>query len=336
MRLWESYKLRLRRRRLILRALRKSRELKCVQNNTKAIGKSDIILVSTMRNEAIRIPFFLQYYRDMGVNHFLFIDNGSADGVRALLADQSDVSIWHTRGSYRVARFGVAWMTALQRRYCHGHWTLVVDPDEFLVYPFCDTRPLRALTEWLDGNETRSFSAMLLDMYPKGKLTRHSYQSGQNPMEIAKWFDAGNYTISRNQKLGNLWIQGGPRARKFFDGNPQKAPALNKIPLVKWHRNYVYTSSTHSLLPRGLNQVYETSGGERACGMLLHTKFLNTLTEKAAEELERREHYAGGAEYAAYAKALRDHPDLWTKSSEAYISWHQLETLGLMSKGSWA
>ena len=233
MRLWESYKLRLRRRRLILRALRKSRELKCVQNNTKAIGKSDIIWVSTMRNEAIRIPFFLQYYRDMGVNHFPFIDNDSADGVRALLADQSDVSIWHTRGSYRAARFGVDWMNALQRRYCHGHWTLVVDPDEFLVYPFCDTRPLRALTEWLDGNETRSFSAMLLDMYPKGKLTRHSYQPGQNPMEIAKWFDAGNYTISRNQKLGNLWIQGGPRARKFFDGNPQKAPALNKIPLVK-------------------------------------------------------------------------------------------------------
>ena len=336
MRLWESYKLRLRRRRLILRALRKSRELKCVQNNTRAIGKSDIILVSTMRNEAIRIPYFLQYYRDMGVNHFLFIDNGSADGVRAMLADHSDVSVWHTRGSYRAARFGVDWMNALQRRYCHGHWTLVVDPDEFLVYPFCDTRPLRALTEWLDSNETRSFSAMLLDMYPKGKLTRQSYQPGQNPIEIARWFDAGNYTISRNQKLGNLWIQGGPRARKFFEADPQKAPALNKIPLVKWHRNYVYTSSTHSLLPRGLNQVYETSGGERASGMLLHTKFLNTLTEKAAEELERREHYAGGAEYAAYAKALRDHPDLWTKNSEAYISWHQLETLGLMSKGSWA
>jgi len=91
-----------------------------------------------------------------------------------------------------------------------------------------------------------------------------------------------------------------------------------------------------SLLPRGLNLVYDEWGGEKASGCLLHAKFLNTFTQKAAEELHRGQHYAGGQEYKAYATKLKDNPDLWCKWSEKYINWRQLEILGLMSKGNWA
>jgi len=134
----------------------------------------------------------------------------------------------------------------------------------FFVYPFCDTRPIRALTDWLDGSAIRAFSAMLVDMYPKGPIDRQIYQEGQDPMEIAHWFDSGNYVMSKNPEYLNLWIQGGPRARVFFAEDPDSAPSLNKIPLVKWHRSYVYANSTHMLLPRGLNLVYDDIGGEKA------------------------------------------------------------------------
>jgi hypothetical protein len=43
-------------------------------------------------------------------------------------------------------------------------------------------------------------------------------------MEITAWFDSGNYTISKNPLYGNLWIQGGPRARVFFADDPYRAP----------------------------------------------------------------------------------------------------------------
>jgi len=328
--------MRLRRKRRILRGMRKARQLRVRQDNTANIQKGDTLLVSTVRNEAIRIPFFLQYYRNMGVNHFLFVDNDSTDGFMDHVAGMPDVSVWYTNASYKSANFGVDWMNALKRRYAHGHWTLVVDPDEFFIYPFCDSRPIKALTDWLDNSSIRSFSAMLLDMYPKGRLDEFTYTVGQNPLEITSWFDAGNYTIEKNQAYGNLWIQGGPRARAFFADRPKQAPALNKIPLVKWDRNYAYVSSTHNLLPRGLNLVYESWGGEKPSGMLLHTKFLNTFADKASEELVRNQHYANGAEYAAYAKHLNDAPNFWCKWSEKYINWRQLEILGLMSKGNWA
>lgn len=334
--LLNSYRMRLARKRLRIRALRKSFDLRCLVNRTDAIKPADLLLFSTMRNEKIRLPYFLKYYRDMGIDHFLIVDNDSDDGSVDYLIDQPDVSLWHTKGSYKRARFGVDWLNFLQRRYAHGHWCLTVDPDEFFIYPFCDTRPLRGLTDWLDASSIKSFSAMLLDMYPKGPIDAQPYRAGQDPFEIASWFDSGNYTISRNHKYWNLWIQGGPRMRVFFPDAPKRAPALNKIPLVKWDRNYVYVSSTHNLMPRGLNLVFDEWGGEKASGVLLHAKFLDTFTAKAEEELSRGQHYGASVEYKAYAQKVRNDPQLWCKWSEKYINWRQLEILGLMSKGNWA
>jgi hypothetical protein len=328
--------MRLVRKRLRIRAMRKRRELRPLADRTAAIRPDDLLLFSTLRNESLRLPYFLDYYRRLGIDHFLVVDNGSTDGSAEHLAVQPDVSVWSTTASYRQSRFGVDWLNWLQMKHGHGHWTLVVDPDEFFIYPFCDTRPLRGLTDWLDASSIRSFGAMLLDMYPKGRIDQQTYRPGQDPMEIACWFDSGNYTISRNPEFGNLWIQGGPRARVFFADDPSRAPALNKIPLVKWDKRYVYVSSTHMLLPRGLNLVYDQSGGEKTSGILLHAKFLDSFSARAEEEMRREEHFAGSREYRRYAARTEGELRFWCKWSEKYINWRQLEILGLMSKGNWA
>ena len=193
----ESYRLRWRRRNALMRGWRKRRQLNPVQDRTGQIGAKDILLFSTLRNERVRLPYFFQYYRDLGIGHFLMVDNDSTDGTREYLAAQPDVSLWHTTGSYRKSRYGVDWMNWLLNKYGHRHWTLTVDVDEFFVYPFCDTRPIHALTDWLEASMVKSFGTMMLDMYPKGPLSQHSYAEGQNPIEIANWFDSGNYSITK-------------------------------------------------------------------------------------------------------------------------------------------
>ena len=290
----------------------------------------------TLRNERVRLPFFLNYYREMGIDHFLIVDNGSDDGSREYLLQQEDVSLWQAKGSYKASRFGMDWLNWLLFRYGTGNWCLTVDPDEFLVYPHCDTRPLKALTQWMDTSRIRSFSAMLLDVYPEGRIGDQPYRAGMNPMEIACWFDPANYMIHKNGQYGNLWIQGGPRARSFFARDPKLAPALNKIPLVRWRRHYAYISSTHMALPRALNIVYDEEGGERISGVLLHAKFLSTFIEKSSEEMVRGEHYADSQEYRAYSAGMEDDMILWTEESRCYEDWRQLQELGLISQGNWA
>ncbi len=331
-----SYRLRWKRKRLVARAFLKRGQLVEVKNRIAQARPQPIMLFATMRNERVRLPYFLQYYRQLGVDHFVIVDNGSHDGTDEYLAEQPDVSLWSTTAGYKQSRFGMDWVMHLLRRHGAGNWCLTVDVDEFLTYPFCETRPLRALTDWLDASSLRAFSAMILDMYPKGSIQAQPYREGQNPFEIAEFFDGGNYTISRNWPYRNLWIQGGPRARMYFQDQPAKAPAMNKIPLVKWDPSYAYVSSTHMMLPRGLNLVYDDGGGEKPSGCLLHAKFLDTFSVKAEEELRRGQHYAESHEYRSYRAALADERDLWCDWSEKYVGWRQLEGLGLMSKGSWA
>lgn len=332
----ERLRRRIERQLLVGRALRHRRALRPVADRTDNIGERDILAFVTQRNERVRLPYFLDYYRDLGIGHFLFVDNASDDGSAEYLRAQPDVSLWSTDASYKRARFGMDWINGLLLRYGNGHWCLTVDPDEFLVYPHCDTRPLEALTSWLDAAGRVSFPAMLLDMYPRGGLDDEIYAEGENPVDIACWFDPANYTISKNSYFGNLWIQGGPRTRVFFNSNPLSGPALNKIPLVKWYWRYAYVSSTHMLLPRRLNLVYDEDGGEQISGCLLHAKFLSTFSEKSAEELDRRQHYANSQEYRAYHAGLQSQLRLWCPESRHYQDWRQLEDLGLISRGNWA
>lgn len=330
-----SYQLRTERRRRRFRAWRKSRELTVAADRTSSIKPDDILLVTVLRDELIRLPYFLDYYRKQGVGHFLVVDNGSTDGTSEYLAEQDDVSVWTTDASYKRAKFGVDWVNWLLNRHVHNHWSLCVDVDEFFVYPHCDTRNLHALTDWLDASSIKSFGTMLLDMYSRRPIEKTPYKQGADPFNQLQYFDSGNYTIRRNRKYGNLWIQGGPRQRIFFADEPERAPALNKIPLVRWKSGYVYVSSTHSLLPRGLNQTYDEWGGEKATGCLLHAKFVDSLKEKALEELERKQHFASSREYRAYSRKIGTGTRMWNEASVKYEGWKQLEELGLMSSGSW-
>jgi len=333
--LWQSYRLRLRRRALLLRAVRRRRQLLCRADRTAAIRPGDVLCFLCLRNEASRLPFLLAHNRRLGVTHFLVVDNASSDATGTLLADQPDVSLWHTAASYKAARFGMDWLTWLMMRHGHGHWCLTLDADEVLIYPYWQTRPLSALTDWLDRQGHASFGALTVDMYPAGSVSKSGHAPGDDPISHLPWFDGGNYQVQVQPRMRNLWIQGGARARAFFASQPRRGPTLNKTPLVRWHWRYAYVNSTHALLPPHLNEVYATDGGEVTSGVILHTKFLPEIIARSAEEKSRGEHFADGAQYAAYYDRLTEDPVLHTAASRRYTGWRQMEALGLMSRGGW-
>lgn len=332
---WGAYRLRWKRRRFLFRVWRKRKQIAAVHDRTAGLSADALLVFSCVRNEIVRLPCFLSHYRALGVDHFLFVDNNSNDGTAEYLAAQPDVSVWRTDHSYRLARFGVDWLGWLQFRHGHNRWCLTVDADELLIYPSWQTRDLKMLTQWLDDRNTPSFGALMLDLYPKGRLGDASYKAGDDPVKTLCWYDADNYTHKYHPYYGNLWIQGGARARVFFAAEPERAPTLNKTPLVRWNRRYAYVNSTHQILPRHLHDVFDFEGDSKASGVLLHTKFLPLIGEKSAEELVRQEHFQNTALYAAYHRQLTENPDLWYQGSTRYKDCAQLVAQGLMSKGPW-
>lgn len=328
-----AYRMRWKRRRLLVRSLRKRKQIRRITHRISAAPASGVLAFSTMRNEMDRIAHWLDYYRTLGVAHFLIVDNASDDGTAEYLAGQPDVSLWSTDHSYRLSRFGVDWLTCLQFRFGHGRWCLTVDADELLVFPDSGELGLSGLTEGLDRLGRRSFGAVMIDLYPKGPVNQSEFTRGADPLDFLQWFDAHNYRAKRHPVFGNLWIQGGVRARLFFETDPARAPTLNKTPLIKWNRRYVYVTSTHQTLPRKLDDVFSTGDRVLTSGVLLHTKFLPNVTIKSAEELTRKQHFENSVLYEPYYQRLIEVPDLWHEGSVRYEGSDQLEVLGLMTRG---
>ncbi len=329
-----AYHLRLRRKKLLWRARRAAAQLRPVLDRTSTIGRDPILCFSTMRNEMLRLPFFLDHHRRLGISHFLIVDNDSDDGTTAYLARQPDVSIWSTSASYRKARFGVDWLMGLQRKYGRDQWCLTLDADEILTYPDMEHRDLRALTQWLDTRGQRAFGAVMLDMYPKGPIGAQDYQPGADPFAALNWFDAQNYTWEYLPRYGQISIRGGPRKRMFFADTPDYAPHLHKTPLIRWHAGDAYVSSTHTALPRALNAVFDPRL-RLPTGVLLHTKFLNEAVAKSQEEKIRQQHFTYVDRYQDYYDQVIASPDLWHADSVRYKDSAQLEQLGLMQRGDW-
>lgn len=219
--LWQAYRLRLRRQVLLARAMRRRSQLTPLVDRTAAIRPGDILGFLCVRNEAQRLPFVLDHHRRLGVRHFLVVDNASTDGTPDLLRDQPDISLWQTGASYKASRFGMDWLTWLMLRHGHGHWCLTLDADEILVYPHWQTRPLPALTDWLDRQGQPCLGALTVDLYPEGPVSRGTYAPGDDPTRLLQWFDSGNYQVQVQPRMRNLWIQGGARARAFFAQTPR-------------------------------------------------------------------------------------------------------------------
>lgn len=328
-----AYRLRWKRRRILYRSWKRRNEIKRLSGTD--IPADGVLVFSTMRNEMLRIQHWLEHYRALGVAHFLIVDNDSNDGTSEYLTKQPDVSVWSTQHSYKASRFGVDWLTCLQRRYGHDRWCLTVDADELLIYPDAEKRALPDLVTHLDTQGCDAFGALMLDMYPKGPVAQAEYVAGTDPMSVLEWFDADNYRAQLHPMFGNLWIQGGVRDRIFFGSQPKRAPTLNKTPLVKWKRGYAYVTSTHQILPRRLNDVFDLGQGDRVSGVLLHTKFLPNIGDKSSEELTRGQHFENSVLYTPYYTALLGSPDLWSTESARYTGIQQLIDLGLMSQGNW-
>ena len=153
------------------------------------LSGSEVIGCIVVRNEATRLPRLLEHHRRLGVEQFFVIDNGSTDGTLPYLLAQDDVRVWSSDLPFREAKYGAAWFDAVLREYATSHWVVIIDADELLWYPDCETVTLSDLCAGLDADGHRALGAVLLDMYSDRPLADTMLTADVDPLTLCPYFD---------------------------------------------------------------------------------------------------------------------------------------------------
>jgi hypothetical protein len=292
------------------------------------IRPQDILCCCVVRNEIMRLPYFLSYYRHQGIGKFLFVDNDSTDGTVSYLLQQPDVYVWHSPYSFTRANFGSAWFELLLREYGINHWCLIVDADELLYYPDCEGKSLVQLCRELDAKNKRAFTAVLLEMYSDKTIDDTHYASGQRFEDVCPYFDRQFYH-TKLENAGPYRNQtgyvGGVRQRVFGATGDYY---LSKVPLLKYNTEVVLAGGQHWT-------SYARAEIAEASGCLLHFKFFSNFSDYVRQEAKREEHSINAFQYKEYVKGLMQNTALRLYDEQHSVKLQdsrQLVQLGIMQE----
>jgi len=287
---------------------------------------NEIRLFSVVKNEMLKLPQFMDYYRKLGVNRFFMIDNGSTDGSKEYLNKQEDVEVvFETDESFYFERI---WVHTLLERYGKGNWCILADIDEMFIYPDYENKTLPQLCQYLDANGWNALDCLLVDMYANASVKDSNFEPDQYPLLKFHYFDKNTHELSDNKKIkennSGMEVYRGGVHKRIFSRHCQ----LNKVPLIKFDGKMKFMSNGHCYLKDGKMADMR--------GAVLHFKFSSDIIEKSNKYKEIEEYYS--MHYKKYHKVFEDLPNinLHYNESQMYLGSKQLIEFGIMNaKDEW-
>ncbi|MBP3604430.1 MAG: glycosyltransferase family 2 protein [Lachnospiraceae bacterium] len=251
------------------------------------------ILICVFRNDFGKLRFFMEHYRKIGIQHFVFLDNGSADGSLEFLLEQEDVTVYSCIHEFASNR-KIAWINRMIAELGDNKWYLMVDSDEFVTYLGNSEHRIDELIAQCESKGYKRVGGLMLDMYATGNLFD---SNSENFMEQCRYLDRDTYDFS--WAANGIRITGGPRKRIF--GTPMK---LSKYCLFYFEEDDVIPSS-HFMIPfeKGFNVPVSMA--------ILHYKFTDEKDyEKILDAVETGKYSNNSAEYKTYFKGVKENPQL--------------------------
>jgi len=252
---------------------------------------------------------FVEHHVRLGVQHIVFLDNGSTDGTVARLANRERVSVFACDLPYGKHKYAMKrW---LLRRFASSGWGLCVDSDEHFDYPSSSRLPLRSFLAYLNAHRRDAVRALMLDMFPRGSL-RSSWEAG------AGWRALHRHYELFSMRRRDFPVAGMPPIRIFSGGVRGRLGVerlcLTKFPLVR-------PAGGVRFLEEDAHLVSHAAEAD-VSGLLLHYKFAPCFPARIADAVARKQYHEGSSEYVCYDVALRADPELclWTENARLYES----------------
>ena len=283
--------------------------------NSILCKQNEIRLITAIRNEKWRLPWFLDYYRNLGVDRFFFIDNASTDGSGDFLRAQSDVHLFWTNQTYFESKSALRWINHLVREYPTDGWVIYVDVDEALVFPNIENSNLRLLTDYMEYKHEEVLPAFMLDMF--GDKAQNSDENTTfDFFNDYKLFN-NNYTFTPVENCPYFKANGGAMRQIH------PAQMLAKTPLIRDQRGIEFLQSSHRISPSKVSKI---------SGTLLHFKLAGDFRSAFKEESKNIDRGGCQKRFADFNNYFEKNAleTLTDKTTMLYQSSQQLIDLGLI------
>ncbi|WP_394242616.1 glycosyltransferase family 2 protein [Vibrio astriarenae] len=269
-----------------------------------AIAQAQHLAIIVGKNEQELLPNLLSYHRNIGIEHFIFVDNCSNDSSIEYMLEQSDVSVFVATQEYKHSRFAVNWQETLLSHYGLGRWVLIIDSDELYTYKDSENNAIHSITHKADQEQATAMFAPMIDFYPKGDLASADI-TGEAPFyEVCDHYDDLN---TMDKDIGDYYgpfsnspsWHGGLRKRIFGAYNPYPQPNYvnQKYNLVKYQPNMRFIEGLHYMYG---HQVTTQPAA------IMHFKYHAGFYDKVEREIKSGQHWNGATEYKRYAQQLEN------------------------------
>jgi len=253
------------------------------------------------------------------VDEFVIVDNDSNDGTTDYLLEQSDVTLYHTKRSYRDAQGGMQWMNGIISQKLPDHWCIFADADEFLITPKIESRGLSNVLDFMEENGDLAMQGFMLDMHGEKYDTALKGYTGKDLLRQYPYFN-NSYLINDSIEAPYKEIRGGIIAKVF-----QQQDRLVKTPIIHTGNGIKYLSSSHVITPAKISKM---------TGLFLHFKLTENFKPKIQEVLDRKQHFNAGEKYIQYdhrINSIQGVAGFFDENTIRYKDSNQLVTLGLIS-----
>jgi Glycosyl transferase family 2 len=320
-------------------------------------------------NEAVRLPYFLEFYKLLGVRRFIVVDNGSTDTSGAILDADPLVTRLYSERSF--AQHKAIWREALADTFLSGQWIVFPDIDELLIYPGWPEHDLHWLVDYLESGGYDALFAPMVDMYAAEPLSEMEYEAGNSFIEACPYFDTRNYRLltasPKKWSTPKFRVQGGARERLFHPPREREPTQLDRLLialLFSLKRNVDPGPARKNLdkralkylsaclpenppnmskipllrwrpgtkLPGGPHRVSAEYNLAPDWGTVLHFKYLHDFPQKVEQAVSRGQHMSGAVHYKQYQGRI---PELRGKSlrfegSRRFRDYRSMLDVGLM------
>ncbi|WP_240377981.1 glycosyltransferase family 2 protein [Bacillus piscicola] len=265
-------------------------------NRSKAEGENTI-LICVVKNDLERIKMLYKHHKNIGINHFVIIDNDSEDRTLEWLCEQTDIDVYLVKEKFTsLKKYG--WINRIISMYGFNNWYLYVDSDELFVYEDMENRNISSLIKYAKKNKLNRIGSIMLDMYSDKSV----FQTNNNTESIRdeyRFFDSDSY--SKEYSYKGLELRGGARKRVMNESNNWEGPLLTKNPLFYLRQGEIFESA-HFIFPFEKNTFIGSA--------LLHYKFLESDLNRY-KKIAQEGNFAGGSiEYKHYISSFESNPNL--------------------------